>query len=75
MVEILNLIESVSEVFSIYSWDYENWLQSKIIPARESVSIYMYKLNSRDTSSIFGASAVKVLVLLFSLSIFVTAGH
>ena len=34
------------------------------------VLLYLYKLNSRDSSPIHGASAVKVFVLLFSFSIF-----
>ena len=42
MVEILNLIESVSEVFSTYSWDYENWLQSKVIPASQRKCHYLH---------------------------------
>ena len=37
-------------------------------PAR--VSVCIYKLNSRDFRPIYGASAVRVLVLLFSFSNF-----
>ena len=34
------------------------------------VSFYIYKLNSRDSCPIYGASAVRVFLLLFSFSIF-----
>ena len=37
-------------------------------PAR--VNFYIYTLNSRDSSPIFGVSAVRVFMLLFSFSIF-----
>ena len=37
-------------------------------PAR--VSFYIYRLNARDTSPIYGVSLVRVFVMLFSFSVF-----
>ena len=39
------------------------------------VHVFLYKLNSRDSSPIRRASQLRVFVLLFSFSVLVTAGH
>ena len=51
---------------------------SKLVPVKvvpTSQGKFIYKLNSRDSSCIYGASVVRVFVLLFSFSILVTSGH
>ena len=68
MDEILNLIVSVSEVFPTYFWTMKTGSsQRQFQPAR--VSFCIYKLNSTDSSPIYGASGFRVFMLLFSFSI------
>ena len=50
------------------SWDYENWFELQVV--QSSKAKFLYKQTSRDSSPIYGTSAVRVFVLFFSFSIF-----
>ena len=49
-------------------WDYENKFQSKAVPAIQGY--VLLNMNSWDPSPIYVTSAVRVFLLLISLSIF-----
>ena len=51
------------------AWYHENWFQSKVVPASQGKFIYLLTI-SRDLSPEYGASKVRVFVLLVSFPIF-----